>query len=53
MRNRKRKPFSLLSRTKQGKLYISVKNQIRRATPVLGGTFMTHDYLHGKNGWVM
>lgn len=27
-------------------------NLIRRAAPMLGGTYYTHDYMHGKNGWL-
>lgn len=29
-----------------------VKNRIKRAAPVLGGKFTTHDYIHGENGWI-
>lgn len=47
----KQKSFTQLARNKQGRLYINVKNRIRRAAPQLGGTFITHDYLNGKNGW--
>lgn len=32
--------------------YISVKNDIRRAAPILGGKFTTHNYIHGDNGWL-
>lgn len=38
-------------RTKKA-AYISVKNDIQRAAPVLGGKFTTHDYIHGDNGWL-
>jgi len=33
-------------------MHFSVKRDILRAAPVLGGLFYTHDYLHGKNGWI-
>lgn len=32
--------------------FITIKNQIRRDAPILGGQFTTHDYLHGQNGWI-
>lgn len=32
--------------------YISVKNDIRRAAPILGGKFTTPNYIHGDNSWL-
>lgn len=52
IRQRKIKPFGQMSRHRQRDAYIRVSNQIRRAAPVLGGKFTTHDYLHGQNGWI-
>lgn len=51
-RARSRTPFELQSRRRQKAAYIDVKNRIRYAAPVLGGKFVTHDYMHGKNGWL-
>jgi hypothetical protein len=52
MRNRFRwTPFVDLSRHRQKDQFIRARNRIRRAAPVLGGRFYTHDYLHGENGW--
>ena len=48
---RKPTPFRQLPRRCQKTAYIEVKNQIRRATPILGGSFYTRDCLHGQNGW--
>ena len=45
-------PFNQQSRRRQKAAYIGVKTQIRRAAPILGGLFYTHDYLHGQNGWM-
>lgn len=47
-----RTPFELQPRRQQKAAYIDVKNRIRRAASILGGKFVTHDYLHGKNGWL-
>jgi hypothetical protein len=48
----KRTPFeSQSTRSKRAK-YIDVKNQIRRAAPILGGLFVTRHYMHGRNGWL-
>ena len=44
--------YSSLSSKRRKRIYIEIKNQIRRAAPHLGGLFYTHDYLHGKNGWI-
>lgn len=49
---RKTQPFGQMSRRRQREAYIRVSNQIRRAAPILGGKFTTHDYLHGQNGWI-
>lgn len=46
------KPFGELSARRRKAAYINVKNRIRRAASALGGLFYTHDYLHGKNGWI-
>ncbi len=52
MRNRFRwTHFVDLSRHRQKDQFIRARNRIRRAAPVLGGRFYTHDYLHGANGW--
>jgi hypothetical protein len=45
-------PFGLQPRRRRKAAYIAVKNRIRRAAPMLGGQFATHDYLHGRNGWI-
>ena len=50
-RFRKPAPFHRQSRRQQRAAYIELKNNICRASAVLGGLFHTHDYLHGKNGW--
>jgi len=47
-----RPPFCQLPRHRQKDAYIGIKNLIRRAAPVLGGRFYTHDMLHGYNGWI-
>ncbi len=53
MINRKRHtPFHARSSKARKLAYIRTKNNIRRAAPVLGGLFYTHDYVHGQNGWV-
>jgi len=46
------KPFSELTRREQKEAFIEVRNLIRRAEPVLGGRFYTHQYLDGSNGWL-
>ena len=46
------KAYPNKSRRRRKRDYIWIKNNIRRAAPVLGGQFYTHDYLHGENGWV-
>lgn len=51
-RHKKHKPFGERPRRRRKQIYIRIKNDIRRAAPVLGGLFYTHDYLHGENGWV-
>ncbi len=51
-RPKKRKPYGSLPRRRRKQMRHSVKNMIRKAAPVLGGLFYTHDYLHGQNGWV-
>ena len=48
---RKPTPFNHQSRRQQRAAYIGLKNKIRRAAPILGSQFYTHDYLHGENGW--
>ena len=45
-------PFGKRSRKYRKRAYIEIKNKIRRHAAVLGGLFTTHDYMHGKNGWV-
>ncbi len=50
-RFRKCVPFNRQPRRRQKESYIRLKNKIRRAEPILGGAFFTHDYLHGENGW--
>ena len=49
---KKRKYYNLLPRRRQKQMHFSVKRDILRVAPVLGGLFYTHDYLHGKNGWI-
>ncbi len=52
MRKRRRRThFVDLPRHRQKDQFIRARNRIRRAAPVLGGRFYTHDYLHGENGW--
>lgn len=51
-RRKKFKPFVELARHRQKDQFIGVRNRIRRAAPVLGGLFYTHDYMHGKNSWL-
>ena len=48
----RRIPFGAQSRDRRKAAFISVKNDIRRHAGILGGLFSTHDYLHGKNGWI-
>jgi hypothetical protein len=48
----KHKPFGDQSRRHRKLTYINIKNQIRRAQPVLGGLFYSQDHIHGKNGWI-
>lgn len=50
-RFRKLTPFSQQSRRRQRAAYIELKNNIRRASAIIGGAFHTHDFLHGRNGW--
>ncbi|MCX7140515.1 MAG: hypothetical protein NT123_05310 [Proteobacteria bacterium] len=45
-------PFGKRSRRYRKQAYIEIKNKIRRHAPVLGGLFTTHDFMHGKNGWI-
>jgi hypothetical protein len=45
-------PFGQLPRHRQKDAYIRIKNRIRRAAPILGGRFYTHDVLHSQNGWI-
>ena len=47
-----RTPFNQLPRRSQKKAFSWVKNGIKRASPVLGGKFTTHDYMHGNNYWL-
>ena len=51
-RHKKRIPFGERSRRQRKAAFIFVKNDIRRHANILGGLFFTHDYLHGKNGWI-
>ena len=48
----RRIPFGAQSRGRRKAAFISVKNDIRRHAGIFGGLFSTHDYLHGKNGWI-
>jgi hypothetical protein len=48
----RRIPFGAQSRDRRKAAFICVKNDIRRHAGILGGLFSTHDYLHGKNGWI-
>ncbi len=50
--HKKRIPFGEQSRRQRKGAFISVKNDILRHANILGGLFSTHDYLHGKNGWI-
>lgn len=50
--HKKHKPFGEQSRRRRKLTYINIKNQIRRAQPVLGGLFYSQDHLHGENGWI-
>lgn len=53
IRNRKKKKYyGLLSVRRQKQMHFRVQRDILHAAPVLGGLFYTHDYLHGKNGWI-
>jgi hypothetical protein len=45
-------PFARRSRKARMRVYWRVLNDIRRASPVLGGRFYTSDYLNGENGWI-
>lgn len=45
-------PFFQRSRKAQKHSYIKIRNDIRRATPILGGKFYTHNYMDGGNGWI-
>lgn len=44
-------PYHRRPRRDRKRVFIRVKNDIRRAAPVLGGRFYTPDYLHGENAW--
>jgi hypothetical protein len=48
----RRIPFGAQSRGRRKAAFISVKNNIRHHAGTLGGLFSTHDYLHGKDGWI-
>ncbi len=50
--HRQPEPFGQQPRSRRKAAYIKVKNAIRRVAPVLGGKFVTHDYMHGKNNWL-
>ena len=45
-------PFGEQSREYRKNAYIEIKNLICKHAPILGGLFTTHDYMHGKNGWI-
>lgn len=47
-----RTPFDRRARTAQKHAYWQAMGKIRRAAPVLGGRFYTHNYMHGENGWI-
>jgi hypothetical protein len=49
---KKRKHYGSLSLRRQKQMHFNVKRDILRVAPALGGLFFTHDYLHGKNGWI-
>lgn len=49
---RRRKKYKDLPRRIKKKMYIRLKNRIRRTSKILGGKFYTHDYIHGDNHWV-
>lgn len=51
-RRTKSVPFNTRSRTVQKRAYWKMLCKIRRAAPVLGGAFYTHQYMHGENGWL-
>lgn len=51
-RHSPRIPFARRARQAQKRAYWQVLGQIRRAAPMLGGRFYTHNYLHGENGWI-
>ncbi len=48
----RRTPFGQQSRRYRKSVYIETKNQIRRHTPILGGLFTTHHYMHDKLSWI-
>jgi hypothetical protein len=51
-RSPQRVPFAKRSRTAQKRACWDVLRQIKRAAPMLGGRFYTHQYMHGENGWL-
>ncbi len=44
--------FGTLSHKRRHDAWISVKNQIRKVAPEMGGRFFTHDLIHGRSGWI-
>ncbi len=52
IRDTRRIPFALRSRSEKKRAYREVLNNIRRLEPTLGGRFYTHHYVHGNNGWL-
>lgn len=51
-RRSQRTPYARRSRQAQKRAYWQVLCHIRRAAPVLGGRFYTHNYMHGENSWI-
>jgi len=55
IRNRHRyaqTPYLQRSRAARKAAYIRAANRIRRAAPILGGKFYTHNFMHGLNSWL-
>lgn len=45
-------PYLQRSRAARKAAYMQAVNRIRRAAPMLSGRFYTHNFMHGKNGWL-
>jgi hypothetical protein len=52
VRYRKPTPFLELSARRRARLYIRMKNRLRRAAPVLGGLFHTRDFMPLNVTWM-